>query len=332
MINDYEDIWDDDDDNRSCASSSSSSRGCGCDEVEQRQMILMEKGLVNVEEESGEFKMLKKSFLKGMEYMEKLTDLLAVHKNDVSCEMGRKARWDSFRMFSEAVGSNCGGNANVKYAWYVGSCLEELLEIVSSGFSICRITNNTNTNTSTSTSTSTSTTQDQEQEDDSHGLGIHLFPAKFSLDAAMRTVGKEDGSRHMLLCRVILGKVEAVGAGSKQSHPSSDQYNSGVDHTCNPTKYIIWTAFMNSHIHPHYIITFKFSPSHDCPLIQNPSYPLLLAKLSKHLEPSQMVSLVKGYRQCQEGKISKRQWSLKMRKIIGNRLLASIIKNEYALA
>ncbi|KAG5029569.1 hypothetical protein JHK87_013083 [Glycine soja] len=32
---------------------------------------------------------------------------------------------------------------------------------------------------------------------------------------------------HVLLCKVILGNVEAVPAGSKQSQPSSKQYDTG---------------------------------------------------------------------------------------------------------
>lgn len=75
----------------------------------------------------------------------------------------------------------------------------------------------------------------------------------------MSTVTDEDGLRHVLLCRVILGNVEVVPAGSKQSQPSCKQYDTGVDDISAPTKHIIWTAFMNSHIHPHYILTFKYN-------------------------------------------------------------------------
>ncbi|KAK7399716.1 hypothetical protein VNO78_10905 [Psophocarpus tetragonolobus] len=92
-------------------------------------------------------------------------------------------------------------------------------------------------------------------DDDCHGLGVPLFSAHFSIDSAMCTVEVEDeqehGLRHVLLCRVILGKVEAVPGGSKQSQSSSDQYDTEVDHIFALT---IWTAFINVHIHPIYIL------------------------------------------------------------------------------
>lgn len=75
----------------------------------------------------------------------------------------------------------------------------------------------------------------------------------------MCTVADEHGLRHVLLCRVILGKVEAVPAGSKQSQPSCEQYDTGVDDISAPRKHIIWIAFMNSHIHPDYILSFKYN-------------------------------------------------------------------------
>jgi len=75
----------------------------------------------------------------------------------------------------------------------------------------------------------------------------------------MCTVADEHGLRHVLLCKMILGKVEAVACGSKQSQPSSNQYDSGVDDILAPTKHIIWTAFMNSYIYPCYILSFKYN-------------------------------------------------------------------------
>jgi hypothetical protein len=69
----------------------------------------------------------------------------------------------------------------------------------------------------------------------------------------------ENGLRHVLLCKVILGRVENVPVDSKQSQPSCRQYDTGVDDILSPRKHIIWTAFMNSHIHPEYIVSFKYN-------------------------------------------------------------------------
>ena len=67
----------------------------------------------------------------------------------------------------------------------------------------------------------------------------------------------ENGLRHMLLCRVILGKRELVAPGSKQVNPSSAEYDSGVDSFMNPKKFIIWSSLMNSHIMPVFVVSFK---------------------------------------------------------------------------
>ena len=69
-------------------------------------------------------------------------------------------------------------------------------------------------------------------------------------------VGK-DGLRHMMLCRVILGKAEVVHPGSDQYHPSSDEFDSGMDNLSSPKKYIVWSAHMNTHILPEYVISFR---------------------------------------------------------------------------
>lgn len=67
----------------------------------------------------------------------------------------------------------------------------------------------------------------------------------------------EEGTKHLLLCRVILGKPEQIVSGSKQSYPSSSQFDSGVDDLENPRKYVIWSSTMNSYILPSHVVSFK---------------------------------------------------------------------------
>lgn len=67
----------------------------------------------------------------------------------------------------------------------------------------------------------------------------------------------DNGVKHMVLCRVILGKIEKVEAGSQQSHPSSTEFDTGVDDPTFPTRYIVWCSNMNRHILPEYIVSFK---------------------------------------------------------------------------
>ncbi|MFS7914557.1 putative poly(ADP-ribose) polymerase, catalytic domain, RST domain-containing protein [Helianthus anomalus] len=65
----------------------------------------------------------------------------------------------------------------------------------------------------------------------------------------------------MVLCRVILGNVEAVQAGSTQFSPSDRCFDSGVDDLHNPNNYIVWNSNMNTHIFPECVVSFKTSPT-----------------------------------------------------------------------
>lgn len=69
----------------------------------------------------------------------------------------------------------------------------------------------------------------------------------------------ENGVGHMVFCRVILGNMEPVRPGSAQFHPSSENFDSGVDDLQNPSHYIVWNMNMNTHIYPEYVISFKMS-------------------------------------------------------------------------
>lgn len=56
-----------------------------------------------------------------------------------------------------------------------------------------------------------------------------------------------------------MGKSEKVEAGSLQYHPSSDEFDSGVDDLTTPKWYIVWSTHMNTHILPEYIVSFRSS-------------------------------------------------------------------------
>lgn len=66
-----------------------------------------------------------------------------------------------------------------------------------------------------------------------------------------------DGLRHVLLCRVILGRMEEVIRGSGQSQSSSKQFDTGVDNLQFPARYIIWYPHVNTRILPQYVLSIK---------------------------------------------------------------------------
>ena len=69
----------------------------------------------------------------------------------------------------------------------------------------------------------------------------------------------ENGVRHLVFCRVIMGNMELLQPGSGQFHPSSENFDSGVDDLENPREYIVWNMNMNTHIYPEFVVSFKFT-------------------------------------------------------------------------
>lgn len=69
----------------------------------------------------------------------------------------------------------------------------------------------------------------------------------------------EDGVKHMLLCRVIMGKMEQISPNSEQYNPSCEEFDSGVDNLACARKYIVWSSHMNTHILPEFLVSFRAS-------------------------------------------------------------------------
>ncbi|CAF1927902.1 BnaC05g50870D [Brassica napus] len=236
------------------------------------------------------------------------TTVASVRKNSTE-GMATRARYVAFRIFTEAMARKNGGDPNVKYGWYAGS-REEIEGIVSYGFS------------------------SREIDDGSHGIGIHLVASKCSLFAAVGAEPDGEGVRHLILCRVLLGKPEQIASGSKQSHPSSSEFDSGVDDLQNPSKYVVWSSNMNSYILPSYILSFRSprlrvigrgGPPPSSPWV---SFTALISMLSKSVDASRMSLIMRTYDDFRKRKIQRDQLVRMMRQVAGDDLLAQIIRNH----
>ncbi|XP_019152539.1 PREDICTED: probable inactive poly [ADP-ribose] polymerase SRO5 isoform X2 [Ipomoea nil] len=201
-------------------------RGCGA--------VAVENGLIRVHEDDRIHEIVSQKLVAGLGNVGNHTTIEAIHRNGFR-SLTKKAKLQTFEIFAKAAEKESGGNANVRYAWFGGS-KEEINTIVSHGFLPYMINNG------------------------SYGHGIYLSPDHFPLGSVKCAVGDENGVRHLLLCRVILGKMEVVASGSGQWHPSSqDQFASvsGVDDLVSPSKYIVWSSNMNTHILPQYVVSFR---------------------------------------------------------------------------
>ncbi|KAG5153748.1 hypothetical protein JHK82_011717 [Glycine max] len=232
-------------------------------------------------------------------------EVLAVRRNVCSSVMAL-ARQHSFHVFARAVAELRGGNANVKFAWYGASSKEEINDIIQHGFG------------------------------HAHSNGLRLSPQDSPLESVKSSVVDEDGLRHLLLCRVILGKTEVVPRGSYQCRSSSQEFDSGVDDLSNPKEYVIWCNQINTHVLPEYVLSFRLpSPLKGIVKIGEslrPSspwmaFPALISMLSKILPPSEVASIAKFHKDYREKRISRHELIQKVRVIAGDKLLLSVIKS-----
>ncbi|GMJ09713.1 similar to RCD one 2 [Hibiscus trionum] len=237
-------------------------------------------------------------------HMAKKTRVVAIHKN-MNTSRSWQIRAHSFRVSIKAVADKCGGDANVGYAWY-GASGDEISEIVTHGFSwrikSAAVTHN-----------------------------ISLSPAKHLLDSVLSSTVDENGLRHLLLCRVILGKQEVVtGDSSHQFHPSSPEFDSGVDDISAPTKYMVWNCRLNFSILPCYIVSFEAPYLSESKIIKPISswitFPTLISILSRFLDQSRMASLKKQYTDFKEKRITRPQMIQRVKQIAGNQGLSAILK------
>ncbi|KAL8234170.1 hypothetical protein R6Q59_020270 [Mikania micrantha] len=196
-----------------------------------------------------------------------------------------------------------------------------------------------------------------------YGYGVHLAAVQSANPSTMVCDDDEKGTRHMVLCRVILGNVEVVHPGSKQFHPSDQCFDSGVDDLQNPNTYVIWNINMNTHIFPECVVSFKLSsnikgcnlysstlyqkysslnilfinlPSHEkVPSVgsstpKEPKSPwmpfsMLFEAISTKVAPTDLKLLHAFYEFFRAKKINREEFIRKMRSVVGDEILRSTI-------
>ncbi|KAG0492638.1 hypothetical protein HPP92_006036 [Vanilla planifolia] len=224
---------------------------------------------------------------------------------------GSKFRLASFQLRKKAM-TEARGNANVKFGWY-GTSASEMYALMSSGF--------TKPNNGQLAAAA-------------HGVGFHLSSPHFPCASALLSEADEEGERHVVLCRVIMGKSEIVEPGSTQDRPSDEAFDSGVDDATNPKWLVVWRSDMNSRIIPEYIVSFKTSGHcHGCratvghkpPSGLGLSFSKLFVEMGRILPSSKMHALELLHDQYKGGKRSK-SFVRQVRSIAGDRLLSSTIK------
>ncbi|XP_059303801.1 probable inactive poly [ADP-ribose] polymerase SRO5 [Lycium ferocissimum] len=267
-------------------------------------------GLMRIDEGDRLHGIISKKLLSGLGCFESSTQVTAIHKETCS-SFTKQAKLQSLVIFSKAVEKKNGGNANVKYAWF-GASKDEINNILSHGFS-------------------------HPLNNGAYSQAICLSPDDNPLDCLQTAVPDKNGIRHLLLCRVILGKSEVVLPGTGQCHPSSEEFDTGVDNLLSPRKYIVWSSHMNSYVFPEFMVSFRVAPhvkesQRNGVPIRNPkspwiTFPSLISALSKFLPPHTVKLITKYHSDHKERKITRRDLIQQVRKLAGDELLTAIIKS-----
>ncbi|KAI3765831.1 hypothetical protein L2E82_15876 [Cichorium intybus] len=273
-------------------------------------------GLVRLGEGDKMHGIIEKKFMSRLDVNGVKAQIQHIHRNLFNTSAITQARLRSFQIFSKAVEINNGGDANIKYAWF-GASKDEINKIILHGFSHENI-----------------------QKNSSFGQGVVLSPDHSPLESVESAIVDDDGIKHLLLCRVILGKQELVNPSSTQCYPSSQDFQSGIDDLASPKRFIVWSNQMNTHILPEFVVSFK-TPSKplnvDKPQlhgvrIQKPVSPWipipdLIAALSTILPPKSMKEITQYRRSYIEHKISRRDMIQGIRECTGDRLLLMVLKD-----
>ncbi|XP_050224122.1 probable inactive poly [ADP-ribose] polymerase SRO5 isoform X2 [Mercurialis annua] len=284
-----------------------------CESVNSDPDLDFDNGLVRLSNGDKVNDIVKQKFLSGLGSLGKQANVVAVYRNKYSGVFG-EAKMQSFQIFAKAMERKNGGNANVKYAWFGASSKAEISSILSHGFG-----------------------QQISSNNGLYGSGIYLSPDNCPLESVRNLRVDRSGLRHLLLCRVILGKSEEVRPGSDQCHPSYEEFDSGIDTLLSPKKYIIWSTHMNTHILPEFVISFKapcclkgFFKIRESPgLPTSPwmPFPALISALAEFLPSATVGRLDKYHVDYRNKKISRQELIQRVRRIAGDKLLISVIKS-----
>lgn len=252
---------------------------------------------------------VKKLFMKGLEIVEPGARVTVVHQCARTGPFD-KARAELFTKQME-ITRRARGVSNVVFAWY-GTSAEGVQSILMHGFGI----------------------PGKPSRSEGHGIGIHLSPIRSPQNSAISLEMDENGEKHVILCRVILGKCEKVEAGSQQVYPSSIEYDTGVDDLNNPKWYTVWHANMNTHILPECVVSYRpntINGSINCASkngipIQSMFVAKLFSKLRSSLPLPRFQAVQNLWGSCKEGKLGRDAFMRKLRSVVGDDVLRSTIQ------
>ncbi|KAJ1273423.1 hypothetical protein BS78_06G279300 [Paspalum vaginatum] len=296
---------------------------------------VLRKKITTIERASNDFLFVQDLFLSGMGPFATPNNLLCVYRyspNDITAQCRLEA-------FERQIGSTKEerGDANVRYGW-LGSRKTNIVRILINGLG----------------------STGKPSEKSGLSAGVYLSPVSRAFTSVGLCDVDEKGVQYMLLCRLILGNMEAVEPGSHESFPTSEMYDSGVDDCLNPKCYVMWPSHLSTHLRLEYLVSFKLAPEIQNYLIdlkglwfhpspkevavdisslqpvwgeagQGPTSPWisfrgLFGLIQDKISPIARELLFHHYEDLKESKITREQMVKKMMIIVGEKMLLEALK------
>ncbi|KAG2664894.1 hypothetical protein I3760_16G103700 [Carya illinoinensis] len=253
------------------------------------------------------YSVISNLFMAGIKKIDDGATMSAVHQCTRIGPLER-ARLEVFQRQNGATKA-ARGASNTVFAWY-GASAKVIAKVLAHGFSVPSKVSGSETN----------------------GIGIYFSPVGFPHLSALESESDDDGQKHVVLCRVILGSVEKVEAGSQQCHPSSLDFDTGADNPTNPKRYVVWCTNMNGHILPECVVSYKSSDHVPGQLRGSAKYPFskLFSKMNKFLPASKVQAATTLYDTYRARKVARDVFVNQLRSVVGDEMLLSIMREIHA--
>ncbi|KAL8128976.1 hypothetical protein V2J09_018131 [Rumex salicifolius] len=269
--------------------------------------------LITVEERA--FSAVRDLFLAGMTPYDSGVEITSIYQFNRAGAM-EKARWEVFQKQME-ITKTARGMEKTVFAWHGTSkqCVESIL---ARGFEL----------------------PSKVSDSQAYGTGVYLSSTRSPQLSHMLAEPDDNGERHIILCRVILGNAEKVEIGSQQCYPSSVNYDTGVDDVNNPKYYVVWSTNMNTHILPECVISYKCSTHRLQGSLQspelfkwphneaNPAAAKLFTELRQSLPPPKLEALQSLMMSYKVGGMNRNTFIKTLRSIAGDGMLRSIMPSR----
>ncbi|GER56843.1 WWE protein-protein interaction domain protein family [Striga asiatica] len=234
----------------------------------------------------------------------------SIYKHDYCSSVRSRVRFECFHVcFVATERMRRGGPNIIKYGWY-GASKSEINMILAHGFGLP--TSNINRVSP---------------------RGVYFNSLDRAINGLESSIADEEGVKHMLLCRLLMGNMEVVNPFSGQENPSFEAFDNGVDDLTHPKKYLVWHTKMNTHVLPDFVVSFRTSPcTGACLRVLQPvrswiPIPTLINALSSALPRDKLKLVIERYKDYRTRKIMRHEMVQTLRSVAGDRLLQAILKS-----